>query len=478
MRWSVFLLSLLLPGVHVVFSQSIDSVDIGEIQLIGAERTKRWVIEQELTLHSGNRVAIQDLALQIERSRDNIYNLGLFSDVQLTHTQDGQNINLAIQVHERSPYQGTPVLDFRERNSFDVFQAIFQRRFTRLVYGGEGRLRNVRGRNETLSMELQGGFIQKAGLEYFQPTLSRHNRLDLRIGVRAGRQKEIIMGTNRGKVQWYGGDTLFLQRYLEARVEVSHRLGLYQSLRLGLIYKRIQFDNLLYQAKIEGIPRNYLANTHGLESYPTLLLAYINDQRDVKNFPMKGFKFQTFAGISGPKPVWTSQFTKLGMTWVHHIPLSQKWNFTYGIHEVISIGDSIPYFDQQFIGIYQKDFAGLSHELRGYDPYTISGTWIQMAKAEVKFALIPYQIIRLPWRPLDKVFDSSIGLYLTFFCDLGYIQDQNFTNQDSYFKDQLLIGYGPGLNIIGFYDMLVRVEFARNHQGTTGIYVNATVPIK
>ncbi|MEM7374028.1 MAG: BamA/TamA family outer membrane protein [Bacteroidota bacterium] len=478
MKWSVVFLSLLLPGFHSVIAQSPDSLVISDLEILGNKRTKHWVIERELTFLPGARIASKDLDHLLERSRDNIYNLGLFSNVRVTRREDDKKAIITILVNERFPIQGTPVLDFRERNSFDVFRAILEQRFTRLVYGGEGQLRNFTGRNETLSLEVQGGFIQKLGVEYFQPAFSRHNRLNLRLGFRFVRQKEIILGTEQGKVQWYGRDSLFLQRRIEGKIELSYRLDLYQRLQLGLSFKRLMFDPFLYQATIGGVARTFLTNQMGIERYPTLLLAYSYDKRDVKNFPMEGGKFQAFSSFSGPKPLGTSQFIKLGSTWVHHIPIKKRWNFTYGIHEVISLGDSIPYFDQQFIGIYQKDFSGLSHELRGYDPYTISGTWIHMTKAEVKFALIPYQIIRLPWRPLNKNLNSSLGFYLTAFCDLGYVQDRNFTNQDTYFKNQILIGYGPGLNIIGFYDMLVRIEYAHNHLGTDGIYINATVPIK
>ena len=47
-----------------------------------------------------------------------------------------------------------------------------------------------------------------------------------------------------------------------------------------------------------------------------------------------------------------------------------------------------------------------------------------------------------------------------------------------YLKNQLLTGYGIGLNIIGFYDNLLRLEYSRNHLNQGGVYIHASVPIK
>ncbi len=125
-----------------------------------------------------------------------------------------------------------------------------------------------------------------------------------------------------------------------------------------------------------------------------------------------------------------------------------------------------------------KDFGGTSTELRGYEPYSIGGTYVGMNKVELKYAIIPRQMVHLAWLPLRRFQDLPIGLYLTGFCDTGYVRDGSFSFQDRYMNDRWLVGYGLGLNVIGFYDMLVRIEYSRNHLGQGGIYLNGTVPIK
>ncbi|MCB0840459.1 MAG: hypothetical protein KDD99_27525, partial [Bacteroidetes bacterium] len=119
-----------------------------------------------------------------------------------------------------------------------------------------------------------------------------------------------------------------------------------------------------------------------------------------------------------------------------------------------------------------------STELRGYEKYALSGTFVNMNKAEIKFAIIPRQIVHLDYIPSPKFQDTPIGLYLSGFIDTGYILDRSFNNHDQFLRNTFLTGYGLGLHIIGFYDVLLRMEYSRNHLNQGGIYFHATVPIK
>ncbi|MEM6806567.1 MAG: hypothetical protein AAF696_34525, partial [Bacteroidota bacterium] len=186
--------------------------------------------------------------------------------------------------------------------------------------------------------------------------------------------------------------------------------------------------------------------------------------------------FGRYTGIGG---ISTTQFGKIGGTFVHHIPFNKKWNFAYGTHLVMSIGDSIPYFEKNFVGARRREFMGISTSLRGYQPFVIDGAFVNMNKAELKYGLIPYHIADLSHLPLPKKWKQTpMGLYLTAFYELGYVGDNSFNNNDNFLKNQWLQGYGVGLNIVGFYDILFRLEYARNHLNQGGVYLHGSVPIK
>jgi hypothetical protein len=227
-----------------------------------------------------------------------------------------------------------------------------------------------------------------------------------------------------------------------------------------------------------GASRWYLTNNLGVEQYATWMWQYAADYRDVKAFPLQGWKAQLFMRGTGLRTWGTTSFVKAGFTFVQHLPLSRKWNLTYGSQQVITLGKSLPYYEKSFVGLSGAEFPGTGVEIRGYEPYLLSGTYLGMLKTELKYALIPRHILYLDGMPISKLKQTSFGVYLTAFWDNGWISDRSLSNYDSRFTQTWLRGYGLGLNVIGIYDLLLRMEYSRNHLGQGGFYLHSSLPIK
>ena len=108
----------------------------------------------------------------------------------------------------------------------------------------------------------------------------------------------------------------------------------------------------------------------------------------------------------------------------------------------------------------------------------IDGSYVQLTKAELKFAVVPRKIVHIRQIPVKRFQDMPFGLYVTAFLDNGYVQDETISNQDTFLKNRWLTGYGLGVNIITIYDRLIRIELARNHLGQNGIYFHSSLPIR
>ena len=106
-------------------------------------------------------------------------------------------------------------------------------------------------------------------------------------------------------------------------------------------------------------------------------------------------RYQLLMRLAGPEGMGTHQFAKVGFTWAEYIPLSRRFNFAYGVQNIVTFGKSLPYYEKSAIGLSRKDLPGISTELRGYERYAIDGSMVSMAKAEFKYAIVPYQTIRL-----------------------------------------------------------------------------------
>ncbi|TAE53310.1 MAG: hypothetical protein EAZ89_07540, partial [Bacteroidetes bacterium] len=78
-----------------------DSCVVSSITILGLRRTKEWIILQELPFKQGEALAIAALEPVLERGRNNIYNLGLFTSVSLHPRVEGGRMDLLIQVRER-----------------------------------------------------------------------------------------------------------------------------------------------------------------------------------------------------------------------------------------------------------------------------------------------------------------------------------------------------------------------------------------
>ena len=80
---------------------SPDTVRVRTIILSGAKKTKPPVILRELSFKENDELLVQELPKILERSRQNVFNLGLFSEVRLEHFILNQELHIVIHLEER-----------------------------------------------------------------------------------------------------------------------------------------------------------------------------------------------------------------------------------------------------------------------------------------------------------------------------------------------------------------------------------------
>lgn len=473
-------LALLLgsPFCQMIAQHDAELLVVETIAIEGAQKTRHEVILNELAFQQGDTITHESLSEMILRSEQNVFNLGLFNEVKITSAFLNQQVIIMIKVVERWYFLGSPYLQVEERNSYDLVNALLDLDFHRLVYGGSFQWKNVTGRNETITMFGQLGFSQKLRISVLRPSMVRKG-LDYRLGFGYQNQHEFIIGTEDGQAQWRRVDTEPMITLWKGYLGLRKRLGLYRSLSAELRYEHYRFSDSLYAFSLENGPASTITTQHGLEVFPSVIIQMYEDRRDYRSFPLSGWKYQVLGRITGgPASLATTSFAKVGLTWAHHLPVGKRFNFAYGTQHIVSLGDSIPFFSKSFLGISQSEFVGLSTNLRGYEPYAISSTYMGVAKAEWKYAIVPKQILHFSGIPYPRFRDVQFGLYLSTFLDVAYLRDDAFNGADQTFHNQVLTGYGVGLNLIGFYDMLLRLEYARNHLNQGGIYFHTDLQIK
>ena len=462
----LFLLVFILSSTFLFSQEPV----VRKIIFEGNEKTKPAVMLRAMTFGVGDTLQRAGLAALMQANRDNIFNLELFNKVGIQVEAVSDGLNVIVKVKERWYVIPVPKLGLEERNAYD---ALRQGNLKRLVYGIGVDWRNMSGHNERFRIQGQLGFSQRLYIDYIYPAIFPKAKIDLNICVSYINEPEIIFGTDSGKVQWGFTETEALRRTHGAEIGLTKNWGPRSQFRLRMDYTNFRFSDSIYQFN-----PGFITNDNSHEWYPSLRLAYTNDQRDYRAYPLKGYKYQVFFRQAGLSGLGTTRFSRFGATWAQHIPIGKRWNIAWGTHHVVTLGKRVPWSAKSFIGIQTNEFKGLGYDLRGYEPYAIDGDYVHMTKVEGKFALFPLQTITLNQIPMESFNTFPLGVYLTAFVDGGRVDDNSFNNNDHYLKGRWLSGYGLGLNIIGFYDNLLRVEYSRNHLGQGGFYFHGSVSIK
>jgi outer membrane protein assembly factor BamA len=447
-----------------------DMLFVQTISILGAEKSKEALILRELNFSVGDSVAFDELEELMALNQRNVYNLLLFNDVSFIPEVLNDRLYVIITLKERWYIFPYPRLKLEERNTYDFLK---NPSFDRVSFGLGLNWRNVTGWNETLNIKTQLGFTQRLTVEYIRPALFYKENIDLLATFRFINEKEVIVRTEEGIPEWENTVNEPLQQTLFGSLALRKRFSVTQSIEAELNFKQVRFSDSIYIFNDKFIP-----SSDGKEYYPSIVLTFADDKRDLKNYPLQGIKYQFIFRFSGPPGLASTSFVKVGGSFAHHIPLSRRLNFSYGFHQMFAFGDRIPFYEKNFIGIDRKEFRSLGYNLRGYERYAIDGAHVSMLKGEWKIGVFPRRIIHIRQIPFERFQDFPFGLYLTVYSDLGYVADPTFNNQDTFLKNRLLAGYGIGLNLIGIYDTLFRIEYSRNHFNEGGVYFHASISIK
>ncbi len=453
----IVLLSLLCFPALLAQPVRVDSVIVE-----GVKKTKPLVITRQMNFQVGDTIALEELEALNKVNKSNIYNLGIFTSVEIANEIGEGSIIVRVRVQERWYVWPTPFVSLLERTFNEWWR---DKDLDRLVYGLGVDWQNISGWNDKGYIYVQNGYQQIITTQYNRPFLFPKAKIDGTASFYYVNDKEIGYGTEGGHLKLVRLTAQRMRQSYTGQISLSKRLS-----PRTMIHGTAAYQSFRINDSIAFFNPDYLPNRQTKTHYPSLGLSFVNDQRDIRSFPLSGYKYQASIRGFGLPGISNTQFAKVALSFSHHIALSKRWNFAYGTQQFMLLGNRIPYFDKYFIG-----FGSF---LRGYEPYVIDGSFINLTKAEWKFGIIPYHFAHLKWIPFQKFRDFPVGVYISAYSDAGYVRDWTFNNQDNTLKNKLLLGYGAGLNFITIYDFLLRVEYSRNRLGNGGIYISTLVSIQ
>ena len=435
---------------------------IKQIVVTGNKVTRYHIIQRELMFQQGETMIIKDLDEKIKRSRENLLNTSLFNFVNINKQYFGNDVYIIIEVVERWYFFPVPIFEIVDRNFSEWWR---DKNFKKTNYGFYLNWENFRGRRENVKALLRYGYAERQGFLYSIPYIDKQQNNGLVFMALQTRLHEIPYMTLNNKLVYFKNPDVFVRKEYLGSVKFIHRQGYNKtySITAGFQYNTIS-DTIL------ALNNDYFVSGQKTQSFPLISFEYKDDARDIRNYPLSGYFFsveftKNGFGISDRDP-------SLSYIIVHgkkFFKLNRHWAIAGSAKLKVSGLNDVPFYNQIALG-YRGDL------LRGYDPYVINGENFVLFKSGIKYTIIKPDAIKLPVDLPNSFTRIPYAMYLNLFFDSGYVRDRRFGALNP-LANQWLYSYGAGLDVVTYYDLVIRGEFAITKKGNSGIFLHLTAPI-
>lgn len=440
-----------LSGIDTAY---YDSLRIDRIFIVGNKRTKQKIILRELDFGQSEMISTHNLIRRIKRNEDNIFNTRLFLTVNISFILiENNNVDVIIRVAERWYIFPFPVFELADRNFHDWW--VNQNHdLKRIELGLKLYIYNVRGRNETLKFTGQFGFTKRIQVAYGFPFIDRKQKFGLNFIFDYRLNKNTNYVTAEHKYRFLDSDTWLKEQYL-AGVSLTYRNSLYTSHTFGLNFYQSQVNDTI----IELNP-NYFENGTS-QGYFRFYYSFVHDKRDIKAYPLSGSYF-------------SGRIEKMGLGIINEVNvfgISVLYNrfFDLGKHFYFSFGAGGSAYgpDRQPYDLYNS-MGKVPYALRGYELYVIEGPFFVQNQYTIRKRLFQTEHDLRNILSAKQFSNFHMALYLKSYFDLGYVKGYPENEFNTKYTNNLIYGGGAGLDLVTFYDIVLRLEYSINKTGEKG----------
>ena len=397
---------LLIVMTTIPFAQIVSSIDIRSHQ-----HTKEYVIKREIQhpLH----VQLDSVLAQADRAR--IENLGIYSMViwQAVPLEDG-SVKLRYHVFESSRFFPMLAPSYKEDTGWSI------------LFGGI--VKNVRGRNESLTIGGLIGGVDAYGFDFNNPWIfGDHVSLSLEVGKHFS--NHVFLPYER-QVSTF-------------EINIGRYFGYEKRINVGLEYEK----------------KDFIGDSTTIEYYyfaPQGSFAY--DTRDIYTDPSKGVyvfhsaQYYKYLDMDGGSLFWTQSYS------AYASPIKGNRKTTVGANLTLNSTHGDLYKEMFMYGL------GGGYSVRGWkietrklyeqdkQPYRF-GYYSAVSSLEIRQTIIPRFAIEQP-SPFGPV-KSELGLQAVLFIDSGVAGD----NWHDLSKASPMYGVGLGVRIPAALAGIIRFDY-------------------
>jgi len=438
-------------------------ITINRIFILGNKRTRENIIIRELTLKSGDSISNVEIQKIIEKDQNKLFNLHLFNsaEIRLLELQQGL-ADVLVEVNERWYTFPVPIFQLSDRN-FNEWWENYNHDFKRVNYGLKLYQYNMRGRNETLSVTAQFGYVRRFELLYRIPYIDRRQKQGLIFQTDFIDAKNVSYRTEDHKLIFLETDNV-LRNTRGIGLTYTYRNSFYNHHRLGYQFRKTTITDSLYQQN-----QNYLGLENRAQQFDLLSYEFISDHRDVIAYPLKGYHFLFHLQKVGF--AMSNDLEKLDawLSYARYIDLKKNFflsNFTFAYW---SNKTDIPYYNYGVMG-YNRIFV------RGYEVNVIEGPWYFLNKTTLKKRIFS-RIFSIDGTRFKQFKHIPFAIYLKTYGDFGYVENypaylEAIPPQNTNLANRFIAGTGAGLDFVTSYDAVLRIEYTLNSKGNTGFFLH------
>jgi outer membrane protein assembly factor BamA len=448
------IVSLLVVAPTILHGQ--DTVVVRDIVLVGNKVTRDYVILREIPFNVGDTLSTQNLDNLLGETHDLILNTTLFKEVKVdTEMLSPVLVDIVITLEERWYIFPIPVFELADRN-FNVWWDDFNHDLRRTVYGMNFYHQNLTGRGDQLKLVAQFGFNQLFGVRYRLPFITQKSHLGVTLGVDLERTRDVNYMDSANKQVFFRGEE-FARQIVRPFITLSLRKNLY----VWHLFHGSYTDNVVSDTILALNPEYFVSGSR--QHYATIAYELIADWRDFKGYPKDGVRLQFLVrkngllGLSDYNEAEVRTLTEFHMNPVPRLILSFN---TFGKAALVK---EQPYHNYRGLG-----FGNLL--TRGYEYYVVNGQSFLLAQTSAKFRFLSF-ILKKPIISIKYLNNIPFDFYLKPHFDIGYVWDRFFSEENP-LTNTVLVGYGIGLDIVTYYDLVTSINFTINGLGESGIYLH------
>ncbi len=429
---------------------------IRNISIYGNKRTRKAIVLRELNLHPGDTMYASNLDAFLEEKRQRLLNSSLFLTVNIYTVNRGlHHTDLNIEVLERQYFLVLPLLSLADRN-FNVWWVKQDHDLNRLNYGLILYENNLTGNKDRLGASFTLGYTQQFTLSYDFPYFDKAYRQGFGISASFSRNRELNYAIDSNKQVFYHQDN-FIRKRFKLTLNYTYKKEIRLKHQVALSYKSYQVADTLLKLNPDFFPNNDLSQRYVELDYH---FSYIGT--DIWAYPLHGYSIDATLSRKGFGLLGKINETKLVVN------ASKYWQLlpnTYG--ETSFTGSMrLPAHQPYFL------FEGMGYNgqyLRGLEYYVVDGDHFGILYNTLKKQVAAF---RIHSRLLPKEFATiPVRMYFKIYGDLGY-NHLSGPHPHSLFNNKFLYSYGLGMDVVTFYDAILRVEYSINQLGENGLFLH------